>query len=153
MTKKKVLSVSMATLALLLVCIGYFFFSSHIPISQEVRGSVEYSLLSPKFSFDIAVKEPALYNPKTKLVLSSYIVKDVAITLSQQAKPQNVDLGQVDAQEKFLTSAGTVYVLKAEPGMRQAILETSDTWTYISAKEELPYQVYKQFIAGIGPAN
>lgn len=153
MGKKKVILAAGIAIALVIAGLGYHVVSSHLPVPSEVRESVSYSPLSPKFSFGTSVKDQATYNPKTKLVVSSYIVKDVVITLSQQAKPQDVDLNQIDAQEKFLTSAGTVYVLKAEPGLRQSILETSDAWTYISAKETLPYQTYKQFILGIGPAN
>ena len=70
------------------------------------------------------------------------------MTFSQQKRPE-ADLKQVDAEDTFLVNAGSVYVLKGEPGRLQAIVETSDSWVIVNADAELDVSTFKKILEAL----
>jgi hypothetical protein len=145
------------------------FAASLAVLGSLVRAGVFGSAVPPipeKFTKNPAVK---LYHPKSLpgdlafLPQDTYVEKDALITkfskadgqgnllLTQQPRPQDVDLEEVDTAEKYLSHPGSVYMLKGEKGKIQVIVTAGDTWLLVSADESITKQLVKDFIDSLQP--
>ncbi len=148
---KKLLLITVVALILIVsgLVTGYLLWPrQQVVVPESVRSAINLSIVKPKkipngFNFD---RQP-FYEPEEKIVIT--VLKNESgskITLSQQKKPENVDLKQIDAAETFLINIGTVYILKGEKGQLQSIIETGDSWLYVNADDDISVENYKAFI-------
>lgn len=68
--------------------------------------------------------------------------------LTQQKRPA-ADLKQIDTQETYLTSIGTVYFLKGEKDRLQAIIETDQTWILLDGPSSFGIARAKEIILSL----
>lgn len=124
-----------------------------IRITTRVASDSGLRVIVPLQSTSGTVTLQPEYIAEKKLVTATYTIDNTTITLSQQAKPKDTPLDQIDTAEKFITQLGTVYVLKSKPGIRQSIIETIDSWVYVTANDTVSYDSYKQFILHLTTAS
>lgn len=139
------------TTALIAISAGaYFVYSLNQPrvvASQAVKDAAGYSIAEPKgLVGNLTTLQQPSYNETTKTVTTILKKDSTTITLTQQKKPQGIELEQIEPREKFLTGLGTVYVLKTDPGKHVAIIDTADSWIYVNTTSSLSYEAYKAFI-------
>jgi hypothetical protein len=125
---------------------------SPIHLADTVRKQVNFAIILPKKlpgQFYVAA-QPTFDTDKRILTtkLQNTLGQDVII--SQQSKPKDIDLKQVDAQETFLTGVGSVYVLKGEAGRIQAIIDASDSWVLINGNKDINVKTVKAIIDSLG---
>ncbi len=123
--------------------------SQPIPVTPSVLSASGMSVVVPLRSNIEKISQEPEYISQKKIITAVYQIGGVAVTITQQSKPADVSLDQIDTQERFSTSVGTVYVLKSLPGARQSIIETADAWIYVTTSSSLDYATYKQFVAGL----
>ena len=129
------------------------FSKTPVSVPAEVRRAAGVSVVMPrKLPSGYSVNEQPVYNAELKLVLTRFTnKKGDFIALSQQPKPNDISLKQVDSQETYLDSIGTIYVLKGEVGRIQTIIETADLWVYVDGSKSVSLPVIKEFIRYLEP--
>lgn len=139
------------TLIVILFAKSYIFAGESVTVPEPVSQSAGFSIIQPeKVPTRFNVTRTPYYDGEKKLVITVFTNKDgQKITLSQQKKPENVDLQQIDAKEKYLTNIGSVYLLKGEDGKQQSIIETNDSWLYVNADGSLKLTDYRKFIESL----
>lgn len=117
-------------------------------ISENLRNNAGVTLVSSnKLPKGYTIEQQPSYISDKKIIVTRFKSKNGAqITLSQQKKPKNVDLKQIDAKENFLVDVGSVYVLKGEKEKLQSIIEPEDSWIYVNADQNIGKKAYKEFI-------
>ncbi len=139
------------TLAVILFAKSYIFSGESVNVPDAVTKSAGFSIIQPgKVPAKFNVTREPYYDGEKQLVVTVFVSEDgKKITLSQQKKPKNTDLQQIDAKEKYLTDIGSVYVLKGEDGKQQSIIETSDSWLFVNSDGVLKLTDYKKFIESL----
>jgi hypothetical protein len=129
--------------------------SQTVDVPESVQKELGASIIMPrKLPSGFSVNEKPSYDAEHKLVLTRFTNKAGAfIALSQQKKPIDVSLKQIDSQETYISAIGTVYVLKGEKGRIQAIIETSDSWVYVDGSESANLNTIKDFISKLKTAS
>ncbi|HTE58343.1 MAG TPA: hypothetical protein VK694_06370 [Verrucomicrobiae bacterium] len=69
-----------------------------------------------------------------------------SLFLTQQKRPQ-ANLKQIDTQETYLATIGTVYFLKGEKDRLQAIVETDQTWILLDGSTSFGIDRAKEIIS------
>lgn len=93
------------------------------------------------------INHPA-YDAATGSIVTRVTIGDSSVTFTQQKRPQT-DLMQIDTEDRFLVNAGSVYILKGEPGRLQAIVETSSSWLMVNADAELGLATFKELLESL----
>jgi hypothetical protein len=74
-----------------------------------------------------------------------------SLFLTQQKRPKEVDLKQIDTQETYLANAGSVYFLKGEKDRIQAIIETEELWILVDGPALFDNARAKELISRLRP--
>jgi hypothetical protein len=74
-----------------------------------------------------------------------------SLFLTQQKRPNEVDLKQIDTQETYLANAGSVYFLKGEKDRIQAIIETEELWILVDGPASFDNARAKELISRLRP--
>jgi len=119
-----------------------------VRVSNQVKAAAGVTIVMPtKLPSSFHVSEQPEYQTDRKLVITRFTKSNGDfIALSQQQKPQDVSLKQIDSQETYIDTVGTVYVLKGEAGRIQTIIETSDSWVYVDGSQAVGLSTVKAFI-------
>ena len=149
--KNKLLVASGVSASLLVLAFLLWMFvlvSPPVKVSDSLKQAAGVNVVMPtKLPSGFKVSELPEYETDRKLVITRFTQEDGDfIALSQQLKPQDISLKQIDAQETYLDTIGTVYVLKGEAGRIQTIIETSDSWVYVDGSQAVGLSTVKQFI-------
>lgn len=116
---------------------------------DNVRRSTNLTIVLPStLPRGAEITNHPTYEAKTSSIMTRIMVGGKSVTFSQQKRPE-ADLKQVDAEDTFLVNAGSVYVLKGEPGRLQAIVETSDSWVIVNADAELDVSTFKKILEAL----
>ena len=121
------------------------------PIPQQFTQNRSYKLSHPdKLPKDIAF-EPEETSIEKDAVITKFTdtIGKGSIYLTQQSRPQQTDLKQIDAQETYLADVGAVYILKGEREHIQAIIETNDSWILVDSSASIGITKVKEVIAGL----
>lgn len=117
----------------------------------------------------ISASDVVLYHPKKSVAGLRFDQQDIdtdsdttityfentkgRIVLTQQPKPKDTDLGQIDSAETYLTPIGTAYILKGERERIQMIVDTNSTWILVSADDAVGLQAVKDFVGSLALAT
>ncbi|HVI69352.1 MAG TPA: hypothetical protein VM581_02740 [Magnetospirillaceae bacterium] len=125
-----------------------------ITLSASTRASVTFTVIGPKkLPADTIVSLQPTYDAQKKIVITKLASSKSDIIISQQTKPNGVDLKQIDDQETFLTTVGTARILKGESGRIQAIIDMHDSWLFINAAETYELPTIKQLMLDLTPLS
>ena len=132
------------------VLVGIFVASQQNPIHipDTARKEVTFGIILPKklpSQFYVA-SQPTFDTEKHVLSTKLQVAKSGTITISQQTKPKDTDLKQIDSQENFLSTVGSVYVLKGEAKRIQVIIDASDSWLFINGDDSVGITTVKTLI-------
>lgn len=152
MRRGKLIAIGLVLVAMIVTSVIVFLTISKTPVkvSDAVKQSVNFAVALPQsVPKDSYISKEPIYDNAAKAVVTSFKMnKGGDIVISQQKKP-NVDLKQVDAQETYLASIGSVYLLKGEAGRLQAIVETKDSWIMVNCSESVGINTCKDIIANL----
>lgn len=134
-----------------ILLLQFFFTKPVVYVPEEVRAAVGVEVAIPvSMPSGFKLTEEPAYEEEAGLTIMRFTDKDGGfIALSQQKRPADVSLKQIDSQETYLDTIGTVYVLKGEKGRIQTIVETGDSWIYIDASESVGLSRVKKFISSL----
>jgi hypothetical protein len=123
------------------------------PIPQQFTQNPPTGLYHPRsLPGGLAFRPEATYMEKDGLITKFTAAGNKgSLLLTQQPKPHDVDLEQIDTSEKYLSRPGSVYILKGERDKIQAIVAAGNTWLLVSADESIPLQQVREFIDSLQP--
>jgi hypothetical protein len=115
-------------------------------LSQATLKAAQIKLYHPRRLQDNLQFDQATAKTVRDATITIFENSQGRIILTQQPKPKDIDLKQIDAAETFLTQIGTAYVLKGEPGKIQLIVDSATTWLLVSGDEDVGLPAVKHFI-------
>lgn len=123
-----------------------YFFILKMPLYAHVESAAQMSkltvVLPTSLPADSKVVSGPEYDSKSKTIITSFEINGKELVISQQKRP-GTSLDQIDAADTFLVEAGSVYVLKGEPGRLQAIIETPDSWIMVNSDARIGSKAFK----------
>ncbi len=144
------IGIGIASLLVVVAGITTFMLISAKPrvvVPESVKQSADFGVVkSSALPIGFSVLEQPAYIDDKGLVLTTLEKDGISVTVSQQKKPADANLDQIEPREKFLTNLGMVYVLYGEKGKQQAIIDTVDSWIYVNTNGDMDLPTYKSFV-------